>query len=45
MTKMIVLIYIEFSDIVEQITQNLGKYLHNFKYFYMKYYYRLRPFD
>lgn len=30
MTKMIVLIYIEFSDIVEQITQNLGKYLHNF---------------
>jgi len=30
MTKKIVLIYIEFSDIVEQITQSLGKYLHNF---------------
>jgi len=30
MTKMIVLIYIEFSDIVEQITQSLCKYLLNF---------------
>ena len=30
MTKMILLIYIEFSDIVEQITQSLGKYLLNF---------------
>ena len=30
MTNMIVLTAIEFSDIVEQITQSIGKYLLNF---------------